>query len=39
MDRISDDWVEEVNEEHRWLGQDNEYESWIELKLYKKGVQ
>ena len=39
MDGIYDEWVEEVNEVHRWLGQDNEYESWIELNLYKKGVQ
>ena len=38
MDRISDEWVTEVDNEDRWLGQDNEFESWIELNLYKKGV-
>jgi hypothetical protein len=38
MDRLSDEWVTEVDNEDRWLGQDNEFESWIELNLYKKGV-
>lgn len=38
MDRISDEWVLEINDEDRWLGQDNDFESWVELNLYKKGV-
>ena len=38
MNRISDEWVIEADNEDRWLGQDNQFESWIELNLYKKGV-
>ena len=39
MDELSDNWETDRDEETHWMGEDNHYESWIEVRLYKKEVQ
>lgn len=39
MNEISDNWETDRDEEDNWMGQDNQYESWIEVRLYKKGIK
>ena len=38
LNEISDDWVKEFDREDYWVGQDNDYDSYIEINFYKKGI-
>ena len=39
LDEISDNWINEFDREDYWVGQDNNYDSYIEINFYKKGVR
>lgn len=38
LNEISDNWVKEFDRDDYWVGQDNNYESYIEINFYKKGI-
>ena len=38
MDGLSDEWVVEKDKPNHWIGQDNEFESYIDIELYKKVI-
>lgn len=39
MDELSDSWTTDIDDESCWVGQDYDYESYIEINFYKKAVQ
>lgn len=38
MDAISDNWSVECDTKYHWMAQDNYYESWVEVTIYKKPI-